>query len=341
MTSRVVSKLDQCWHCSIEHRGSRSNHLGMNKSSVMLALLGLGAASSLACEEAEVEGQLSVLDEVDEDLSVFTQEELDAMTEVEEPLHDRFRVTYGVPAGSARKEVVWLSTLGCSGVTLSERYILTAAHCVDDQLGFPGTRRGSIGNISVRYSSTGTSPTTVYTGPASASVPFNYLLQHSDPGNWSEHDIALIQLGGDASNYVRARWHSLPAEPSVIQHEVVGWGNHGEWADSPSGSGNVRMLGLMNSHGWDNNQGINLVGGSVPDPGDSGGGSFIKPGYSTRVLVGINAALVWDWWNAGMDASRVSTHAVWAITESAVMGRPLSCHSSSVAGVPYYYGCSD
>ncbi|MCH9684732.1 MAG: S1 family peptidase [Deltaproteobacteria bacterium] len=300
------------------------------------------ALTATACDSA-IE-PTDILDEVDEDLSVFHEEELDAQAEMTEPQDDEFRITYGVPDGNTHREVVWIPSLGCSGITLSERYILTAGHCLDNRLNYPANVRGSIGNIQVQYSPTGgltSAPVTVYNGPASASIDPNFIFQEIFPCQYSEYDFGLIQLGGDASQFVRARWHQVPVEPNVVQHEVVGWGQHGAQAGSPSAAGILRMLGWMNSHGWDPNQGINLVGGSLTDPGDSGGGYFIKPGSWARILTGVHACLVHDPWNSGADGARVATHVPWIFGESAALGRPLSCHSSSLLGVPYLYGCSD
>ncbi len=290
-----------------------------------------------------------VFDEVDEDLSVFNDDELDAMAELAEPDvadsdDDEFRITYGVPDGNTHREVVWIPSLGCSGITLSERYILTAGHCVNGRLNYPTNVRGPIGNIQVQYSPSGgqsAAPVTVYNGPASAAIDPSFIMQQTFTCLYSEFDFALIQLGGDASQFVRARWHQVPAEPNVIQHEVVGWGQHGANAGSPTTAGLLRRLGWMNSFGWDPFQGINLVGGSLADPGDSGGGYFIKPGSWTRILVGVHACDVPGYWSGGADGARVASHFPWILSEAAALGRPLSCNSTSLYGIPYLYGCSD
>ncbi|HEY6726251.1 MAG TPA: trypsin-like serine protease [Polyangiaceae bacterium] len=277
---------------------------------------------------------------LDEDFSVFNEDELEHLAAVEAGEQPN-AISYGMPDAAVHREVVWIPSLGCSGVTISERYILTAGGCVADRLHYPVRKRGSIGRIQVQYSSDGVEPVTVYDGEAAAAIDSRYFLQAGAPCQYSEFDFALIQLAADATNFVRSRWHSAPIEPKVVQHEVVGWGEHGTRAGHPTPSGRVRMLGLMNSHGWDANQGINLVGGSLTDPGDSGGGYFIKPGSSTRILVGVHACYVSDPFNQGADGPRVSTHAPWLFTEAAALGRGLRCSSSSLSGVPYYYGCSD
>jgi secreted trypsin-like serine protease len=251
-------------------------------------------------------------------------------------------ITYGALDGSVHPEVVslWLEAPGrftkCSGVTISERYIVTAGHCVDSLVGFPPSLSGTI-NLRVRFAANGESPATVYSGSARAALHPQYISTFAySPCSNPQYDIALIKLGSDAADFRRARLQVYNAlMPS--RQEMVGWGAH--WFETIA-PGTFRMMGITNLAKWGGNGYIFVNSDPASaDGGDSGGGLFVKPSSSSdkRVLTGTIAAGT----RGHTCGPLIALNLGFILEQAESWGRPLSCELSSLGNVQFLASCND
>lgn len=262
----------------------------------------------------------------------LTDHELAVKAELDREIGGSNAVTIGVPDGSVHREVVDLGTLGCTGEVISERYIVTAGHCVDSQIGFPGAQEGSL-SLTVYYSSNGTTKTLVYSGSARAAVMPEYISAFIFPCSYPQYDIALIKLNSDMSTYFRTRLHLIPFA-MLDSQEISGWGKHN------GGSGGVsRAMGFASVDSFGGDGYIRLNGLSHGDSGDSGGGYFIRPSSdsSTRVMTGVHSCHG----GAESEGPLISMRRTWLHDRATAWGRPFTCNSTTLAGIPYEYACTD
>lgn len=244
-------------------------------------------------------------------------------------------ITAGGPDGSVHREVVSLPTLGCSGVVVSERYVLTAGHCVDSAIGFPGASSGTISSLRVVFSSDGVTRTTVYDGKAKAAVAPNYIYEFVDGPGYPEYDMALIKLDADMSKFVPARLQVLNFVMPA-REELVGWGRHDGFIPAFT----QRFSGVAKLSSWGGDGFLKLEENpAAGDPGDSGGGVFVKPSSSSsaRVLTG---TIVGGNGNETL-GSMVALHLDFIFGQASTWGRPLTCASGTLGSVQFKGPCTD
>lgn len=187
----------------------------------------------------------------------------------------------GSPAFATAPEVVGLDfgSKLCSGITLSSRYILTAAHCVEDFVELdpalpplflpPPGREGVIDDLTVRVTF-GIDPSEMnqisFSGSATVIVHQGWNPTNNDAD--SDDDIALIRTDVAISPAFRARLRKSTSDPNM-SHKVTGW--------RPVTAGLVqeKTRGTMPFGAWNGDEGLKLnkTGSVTPNFGDSGGGA--------------------------------------------------------------------
>jgi hypothetical protein len=296
-------------------------------------LLSLGACGAdVGDETVQVRGWEAPEPVVEHGL---TEHERAVRAELDASMAQPNAVTIGVPDGNVHREVVWLSSIGCSGVTLSERYIATAAHCVDGPLNFPSQLEGTLG-MSVYYSQDGISSTRVFSGDTRVAIMPQFTFNLIAGGcSYYHYDVALIQLEEDASTYYRTRLQ-LMNFVMPDEQEIVGWGRHNNGSVS---SGTYRALGIANVDAWGGDGYIRLSGFSHSDRGDSGGGFFVRPSSSSsiRVLTAIDSCAGGGESLGALIAFRRS----WLHQKASDWGRPFTCYNTNLGSVMYEYSCTD
>ncbi len=223
------------------------------------------------------------------------------------------------------REVVGLrigGTTFCTGVTIARRFIVTAAHCLDQFVS--GSSKWGNTTVRVRYADS-SSERQVYNGNAS------FRIHPSWNGSGSVRDIALIRLGGNPSSYYRGRFHRSAAAP-VDTHRVVGW--------QTSWGARDKNFGLLGFLSYDSVNGLVLVAtsGKYPIPGDSGGAAMVRKssgGTSRYITTGITS----KGGPTGGFFARIGSNMGWLFSASMLLGDHLSCGKASLKGIPYYYSC--
>jgi len=191
-------------------------------------------------------------------------------------------------------------TSSCSAITLTDRYLVTAAHCfvptcfgtctncVNQRcqdlvqltsalppLFLPPPQREGAVDIEVRLTtSTSQSNVLVHRGAATFIV---HQLWTPDGANNDEpdHDIALVRTSVAMPSIVRGRLYATTA-PMSTNHTIVGWAALN--ADSNPGLPPTKTAGTMNFGAWNSWEGLKLnvpSSGVTGTNGDSGGGAFV------------------------------------------------------------------
>ena len=270
---------------------------------------------------------------------------------------DSFAITKA-PIGDSPRFAVRLIFLdaggACTGVVISQHWLVTAAHCVRNAVNLFGIYNDN--RLTIRHEANGTSTgaASYSSGAASYYIHPDYSGQDSD----LEDDFALIRLYGSGMvQYSRAR---IMAEtdtcfyPSAIGlPKIAGYGlgtDPGGSGDCPStGSGWKRSgeFATLNNCGqlqWSPRspfiRQIQVVSGTrIPCDGDSGGPIYFH--YDgLDIVAGLHAGSRFD--PIGGDnqsGPSIRRRLDWMIAKSAESGLPLNCEAFFSDVGPDWWSC--
>lgn len=236
-----------------------------------------------------------------------------------------FRESVGLRIGGSNR---------CSGVQISSRYILTAAHCLESSVPYPGwpIRRDGTVWVEVRYSSASTGTIVSFSGNAD----FVIHSKHLPGGPEVDFDVALLRLSGAPSSFYRARIYNESRIPGFT-HYIVGWSQPGTTTQSKN-YGTATMFFASNSTGVvlleTNNQ--HTISGDSGSPYMVRGASGSTVRYITDAIHKARGTYAGK---SVMKGARTYVFWPWVVTTAAGMGDPLSCGTTSIAGLSYLYGC--
>lgn len=296
-----------------------------------------------------------VVREEQEELRVAAEREgaLEPLLDGVDPGIEPLAILNGVPTDD-QKEVVrlHLSGVGCTGVMVSNRVILTAAHCV--------VGRGRLGPNEVRGSREGRFLVTertvhgdrrLYARRPDEQVQLVRHPQYGGQFDWA-WDVGLVILPRAVSHQTPGRFFAAQADgrrPDEVDSafRVYGWGTY-----TDTGGGTDRRWADLraNAPDWGNQEqlqgGVIIPRGDVsraatPCAGDSGGAWTIETDEGRRITAGVdssgNAQLgnCSEWWSTNY-AAAIGPKFGWVIAEARGAGAQLECNRYSSSGIRYY-----
>lgn len=263
------------------------------------------------------------------------------------------------PIGNAPPFAVRLLFLdaggNCTGVVISQHWLVTAAHCVRDAVNNFGIFNNS--RLTIRYGSNGTS-----TGTASySSGAASYYIHpdYSGDDDDLEDDFALVRLyGSGMSVYTRSRimgeTDSCFFPSSISNPRIAGYGS----GTDPGGGGDCPSTGS----GWKrsgafatlNNCGLTkwsprspfirqiMVGSGtrIPCSGDSGGPIYFH--YDgLDIVAGLHAGTRSDPFSDNQSGPSIRRRLEWIIDKSIDDGIPLDCQAGFSDVGPDWWSCRE
>jgi len=248
----------------------------------------------------------------------------------------------------------------CTGVVLSQHYVVTAAHCVRDAVAKYGVFAHD--RLTIRYGADGTDggPESYTAGDASYYIHPDYSGDDDDLGD----DFALIRLyGGGMMTYARGRIMGETSQcffngGDIESVWIAGYGvgtNPGGGEDCPTGGGGNKRSGqfwfetncLPVPSGWSPGSPfirelIADAGNRSPCSGDSGGPIYAH--YADRdVVAGLFAGIRHHPIGENYHGPSIRRRLEWMLETSAASGRRLTCEPFSASGDvgPDWWLCQD
>lgn len=255
--------------------------------------------------------------------------------------------------GAATNEVRELVQLNfplttCSGVVLTDRVIVTAAHCLrNPALLGPTTLQGRrINAVSVRRRASDGTSSTVYSS-RTGSVFFARHFAYAGSGDVA-HDIGVIVLPTPMSGAVRGRFYASASRPDELfgTYSIYGWG---AVLEEPAPAITDRRRATVDARSpfmWSHDivAGGVRSSGAVTCGGDSGGAWTATTGGRTLTF-GIHSRSGPKFGRCGepyslMEGSGVRTKMGWVITMATVGGDAVQCTLYRTTTGVRYHRCS-
>ena len=227
----------------------------------------------------------------------------------------------------------------CSASILNNKFLLTAAHCVDSvYLDDTGTEVVNLGQITIRRTpSGGTDPIRVYRGPASVYRHPQYTEDEDHPDH-TRFDLAVVMTAEPMSAWYNARYYASLDWPWFDTEYCFGYGDSSDFNSSRC------RRARANSFIWDWNDLITLWWPISPTPafavdGDSGGACMFPKSnrWLSTVVIGTGGP-------NNMQGPKIAREFINFVRTEApreLSGSPLNCPVFSAGGTPYWRCQSD